>query len=81
MKPSEERSLKFKKAHLEEALKVIAGVLECPRDRLGRLDIAATQGKEREALRALAVRLNIDRAHDYMEQCAKVARAVLRHCR
>ena len=62
---------------LVAALEVIAGVLECPRDRLGRLDIAATQGEAREALRLLAVKYGATGGKDYMDQCAKVARAVL----
>lgn len=67
-------------AEMIKALETIAGVLECPRDRLGRLDIAATQGEAREALRKLAVKYNVTqtaRYSDYMGQCAAVARAVL----
>lgn len=63
---------------LEEALETIAAVLECPRDRLGRLDIAATQGEAREALRLLAVRYGATGGTDYMGQCANVARAALK---
>ena len=63
---------------LREALAAIAAVLESPRDRLGRLDIAATQGEAREALRLLAVKYNATGGTDYMHQCANVARAALR---
>jgi hypothetical protein len=69
---------KAKEAKLVEALEVIAAILECPRDRLGRLDIAATQGEAREALRLLAVRYKATGGMDYMGQCANVARAILR---
>ena len=62
---------------LIHALQAIAGVLEAPRDRLGRLDISATRGHAREQLRLLAVRYGVSGSHDYMEQCAKVARAVI----
>ena len=62
---------------LVAALGTIASVLESPRDRLGRLDIAATQGDQREALRLLAVKYSATGSHDYMGQCAKVARALL----
>jgi hypothetical protein len=63
---------------LVDALDAIAGLLECPRDRLGRLDIAATQGEARERMRMLAVKLDATGGTDYMHQCSNVARALLR---
>ena len=68
-------------AELLAALSAIAGVLECPRDRLGRLDIAATQGDAREALRVLAVHYKATGGMDYMGQCANVARAAIAKAR
>jgi hypothetical protein len=69
---------------LIEALEAIAGVLEMPRDRLGRLDMGAAYGKDwdaahtaREALRQLAMKYDATTAPDYMGQCAAVARAVI----
>jgi hypothetical protein len=62
---------------LIEALQAIAGVLEAPRDRLGRLDLAAAQGDAREQLRLLAVKYETTGSHDLMGQCAKVARAAI----
>lgn len=62
---------------MADALETIAAVLESPRDRLGRLDTSAAQGDAREALRLLAVKYEAAGARDLMDQCAKVARAVL----
>lgn len=59
------------------ALEAIAGVLEAARDRLGRLDSYGMNYEAREALRSLAVKYEVGGARDYMDQCAKVARAVL----
>lgn len=64
-----------------EALATIAGALEAPRDRLGRLDHAALPDggfAARERLRRLAVHYNTPGAVDIVEQCAQVARAALR---
>ena len=73
--------MKFKQeTQVVAVLKAIAGVLEAPRDRLGRLDIAETHGiKAREELRMLAVELNATGGTDYMHQCANVARAMLKN--
>lgn len=64
-------------------LSTIATVLEAPRDRLGRLDLAwgneqATAACEaREVLRNMAVAFGVTGSADIMELCAKVARAAI----
>lgn len=68
-------------AELLAVLSAVAGVLEAPRDRLGRLDIASTQGEQREALRLLAVKFGATGGSDYMDQCAAVCRAAIRRAK
>lgn len=60
-------------------LRCIAAILEAPRDRLGRLDLNANESvrNSREELREYAVELAIGGCQDTLEQCAKVARAVI----
>ena len=57
---------------LEAALAVSAMLVDTPRDRLGRLDVVATETRER--VRQLAVKYKIE-SSDYMDQCGKVLRA------
>lgn len=65
-----------KRAALVEAAKAVADLLgDTPRDRLGRLDIVATD--KREAVRRLAIKYDCAQAQDYMEQCANVLRAAI----
>lgn len=61
------------------ALRVIAAVLEGPRDRLGRLDRTATDESRdaNETLRLLAVAYSVGGCTDAIDQCAKVARAAI----
>lgn len=59
-------------------LRCIAAILEAPRDRLGRLDVCTGSARDaREEMREYAVAMGIGGCTDLMEQCAKVARAVL----
>ena len=64
-------------------LSTIASVLEAPRDRLGRLDLAwgnseATEAcAAREVLRDMAIAFGVTGSADTMEMCAKVARAAI----
>lgn len=62
-----------------DAFRVIAAVLKAPRDRLGRLDITASDEARsaREELRELACKFNVSGCRDIMEQCAKVANAAI----
>jgi len=68
---------------LRRTLELIAIVLECPRDRLGRLDLAWGNAESaeacvaREELRKYAVSLGLGGARDELGQLAMVARAVL----
>lgn len=68
-----------KPVELIGTLSTIATILEAPRDRLGRLDIehGTPAGKAREVLRSMAIAFGVPGAQDTMEQCAKVARAVI----
>ena len=69
-------ALRAENAKLREAAESVAAMLgDTPRDRLGRLDIVATD--TREAVRLLAVRYSVT-SGDYMDQCAKVLRAALK---
>jgi len=64
---------------LKDTLKIIATVLEMPRDRLRRLDLGAATDAQRaacEQLRNLAMKHKVGGSSDYMDQCAKVLRAV-----
>lgn len=64
---------------LIEAVCAVAAMLEVPRDRLGRLDPAATSAgiDARGKLRELAIRLKVGGSRDSLEQCAKVLRAAV----
>ena len=60
------------------AMRAVAKVLEAPRDRLGRLDVAVASEEIREAretVRGLAVHYGVTGGKDIMEQCAKVLQA------
>lgn len=64
---------------LTQAVRVVAAVLEMPRDRLGRLDYAATDEARaaRERLRELAIHYAVPGSTDTMHQCAQVLRAAV----
>lgn len=64
---------------LAQAMRVVAAALEMPRDRLGRLDYAATDEARaaRERLRELAIHYAIPGSTDTMHQCAQVLRAAV----
>ena len=62
-----------------QLLRCIAAILEAPRDRYGRLEVHAMESSRnaREEMREYAVALKIGGCSDLLEQCAKVARAVI----
>lgn len=68
-----------KPVELIGVLSTIATVLEAPRDRFGRLDIAyqTPAGEAREVLRTLAIAFDVGGSADTLEMCAKVARAAI----
>lgn len=65
---------------ITQVLRCIANLLESPRDRYGRIcpSDTDTARKAREEMREYAVALKVPGCQDTLEQCAKVARAVLR---
>jgi hypothetical protein len=77
------RRKKKQPVELLGVLSTIATVLEAPRDRLGRLDLAwgnsaATAAcKAHEVLRNMAIAFDVTGSRDTMEMCAKVARAAI----
>ena len=67
--------LKQQRDELAAAVKAVSAMLvDTPRDRLGRLDIVATDTRER--VRLLAVKYKVE-SKDYIDQCGKVLRAAL----
>lgn len=68
---------------LRAVLTTIATVLEAKRDRFGRLEFlhpdSALAAQAREVMRAFAMKYDVGGCADTLEQCAKVARAVLHH--
>ena len=71
---------KKKDNSITQVLRCIANLLESPRDRYGRIcpSDTDTSRKARDELREYAIALKVPGCQDTLEQCAKVARAVLR---
>lgn len=66
---------------IRAVLSTIATVLEAPRDRFGRLEFyqaTPEQIQARETIRLFAIKHKVGGAKDVLEQCALVARAVLK---